>query len=69
MTTEADKFSGGIELKTPKELQIMRRAGRVVSDLLKLMEREIRSGISVPAEGYVYIMAVPVRSTNFVARQ
>lgn len=36
----------GIELKTPEELQIMRRAGRVVSDLLKLMEREICSGIS-----------------------
>ncbi len=36
----------GISLKTKEELQVMRRAGRVVSGLLKLMEKEARVGIS-----------------------
>jgi methionyl aminopeptidase len=33
-------------LKTAEELEIMRRAGRVVSGLLKLMEREAKPGIT-----------------------
>ena len=35
-----------MELKSAAELEIMRRAGRVVSGLLKLMEKEARPGIS-----------------------
>ena len=35
----------GIELKTQAELAKMRQAGRVVSELLKLMEREARPGV------------------------
>ena len=36
----------GIELKTTDELQVMRLAGRIVSELLELMEKEIRPGIT-----------------------
>ncbi len=36
----------GIELKTAEELQVMRLAGRMVSKLLKLMEKEARPGIT-----------------------
>ncbi len=37
---------GGIELKSPSELEIMRQAGRIVSGLLKLMEKEAKPGVS-----------------------
>jgi len=33
------------ELKTPAELAVMRRAGRIVSGLLKLMEKEAKAGV------------------------
>ena len=36
----------GIELKTIKELEVMRRAGHIVSKLLKLMEKEVAPGVS-----------------------
>ena len=36
----------GIELKTADELGVMRLAGRIVSKLLKLMEKEVRPGIT-----------------------
>ena len=36
----------GIELKTLDELEIMRRAGLIVSKLLKLMEKEARAGVT-----------------------
>jgi len=36
----------GIELKTAEELEVMRLAGRIVSKLLKLMEKEVRPGIT-----------------------
>ena len=36
----------GIELKTVNELGIMRRAGHIVSRLLKLMEKEAKPGIT-----------------------
>ncbi len=36
----------GIDLKTPEELDLMRRAGRIVSDLLLLMEKEAKPGVS-----------------------
>ncbi len=35
----------GIELKSPAELAKMRKAGRIVSDLLKLMEKEAKAGV------------------------
>jgi len=35
-----------ILLKSPAELKIMRRAGRVVAGLLKLLEKEVRPGIT-----------------------
>lgn len=35
-----------IHIKTPVELAIMRRAGQIVSKLLKLMEREAKPGIT-----------------------
>ena len=36
----------GINLKTPAELEIMRKAGRIVSELLKLLEKETHPGVS-----------------------
>lgn len=36
----------GIVLKTKAELEIMRRAGKVVSGLLKLMEKNVRPGMT-----------------------
>ncbi len=36
----------GIELKTEQELSVMRSAGRIVSKLLKLMEKEVKPGIT-----------------------
>lgn len=36
----------GIELKTLSELDVMRRAGRIISKLLQLMECEIKPGIT-----------------------
>jgi methionyl aminopeptidase len=49
---------GGIQLKNKEELEIMRRAGRVVSGLLKLMEAETKPGITTKkldeiAEDYI----------------
>ncbi|HTL71444.1 MAG TPA: type I methionyl aminopeptidase [Candidatus Eisenbacteria bacterium] len=49
---------GGILLKSKAELEIMRRAGRVVAGLLKLMEREAKAGVSTKrldeiAEAYI----------------
>lgn len=35
----------GIELKAPAELAKMRKAGRIVADLLKLMGREAKAGV------------------------
>ena len=35
-----------MDLKTKDELKIMRRAGRIVGDLLKLMEKEAKAGVS-----------------------
>jgi methionyl aminopeptidase len=35
-----------VELKSPQELEVMRRAGRVVSKLLKLMEAEAKPGVT-----------------------
>ncbi len=37
---------GAIPLKTKEELEIMRRAGRIVSALLKLMEKEAKAGVT-----------------------
>ena len=39
----------GIELKTSAELETMRRAGKIVSALLKLMEKEARAGVTTAA--------------------
>ena len=39
----------GVLLKTAEELEIMRRAGRIVSGLLKCLEKEVRPGISTKA--------------------
>ena len=36
----------GVELKSCEELQVMRRAGRIVSGLLELMKKEVRPGVS-----------------------
>lgn len=36
----------GIDLKTPQELEIMRRAGRIVAGLLKLMEASVKPGVT-----------------------
>ena len=36
----------GITLKTPAELEVMRKAGRIVSELLRLLEKEARPGVS-----------------------
>lgn len=36
----------GITLKTPAELEIMRKAGRIVAGLLRAIEKEARPGIS-----------------------
>ncbi len=36
----------GIALKTPAELEIMRKAGRIVAGLLKLLEKEACPGVS-----------------------
>ncbi|MBI2095980.1 MAG: type I methionyl aminopeptidase, partial [Candidatus Omnitrophica bacterium] len=36
----------GIDLKTPRELEIMRRAGAVVAKLLKLMESSVGPGVT-----------------------
>lgn len=38
-----------MELKTPQELDVMRRAGKIVGRLLKLMEKEVRAGITTLA--------------------
>lgn len=38
-----------MELKTPRELEVMRRAGKIVGRLLKLMEKETRAGITTRA--------------------
>ncbi len=38
-----------VDPKTSAELEIMRRAGRVVSDLLKRLEKEVKPGISTQA--------------------
>lgn len=38
-----------MELKTPRELETMRRAGKIVGRLLKLMEKEARPGITTRA--------------------
>jgi len=35
-----------VDLKSPAELEIMRRAGAIVSRLLKLMEKEAQAGVS-----------------------
>lgn len=36
----------GIEIKIPRELDIMRKAGKIVSELLKLMEKEAKVGVT-----------------------
>ncbi len=46
-------------LKTKNELNVMRRAGRIVSDLLKEMERQAKPGVSTKtldeiAESFIY---------------
>ena len=38
--------TSGIYLKTNEELEIMRRAGKIVSGLLKLMEKEAKAGVT-----------------------
>lgn len=38
-----------MELKTPQELEVMRRAGKIVGRLLKLMEKETRAGVTTRA--------------------
>ena len=48
----------GVLLKTAEELDIMRRAGRIVSGLLKRMEKEAKAGVSTKqldevAEDYI----------------
>ena len=39
----------GVVLKSKDELKIMRRAGRIVSDLLKEMEKQAQAGVSTQA--------------------
>ncbi len=45
MGSSKEENLSGIELKAPAELAVMRKAGRIVSGLLKLMEKEAKAGV------------------------